>query len=359
MLKERIRVGVLMGGRSGEREVSLASGCNLVRVLDPTRYEVYPIEMGTDGKWYLHHMDSPLLTEPCRVSTEPPETQVCDPPAAEDSELVTGRVMKTRIDVLFLALHGPGGEDGVIQGYLETLGIPYVGSGVLASALTMDKARCKLFLKAKGLPTPEWILIRKSDWERDSEEYKERISEHFPEGCVVKPNCLGSSLGISCLDGDTDPTEAVHLALQLDSEVLVEQRILGSEYTCGVYGNENPEVLPVTEIRSTHVFFDYEAKYQPEGSEEITPAPISEKLTREIQHLARESHLLFGCEGITRTDFMVSEDKPTIIELNTIPGMTPVSIIPRACEAAGIDFEVILDRVIGETLFREELIPVA
>ncbi len=359
MLKERIRIGVLMGGKSGEREVSLASGCHLVRVLDPTRYEVYPLELGMDEKWYLHHMDSPLISMDRQIGMTPPEDAIYEPPTAENSELVTGRVMKARIDVLFLALHGPGGEDGIIQGYLETLGIPYVGSGVLASALTMDKARCKTFLKAMELPTPRWLFIKKPDWDKDSEEWREKILEEFPDGIVVKPNSLGSSIGISLIEGGADPTDAIETAFRSDSEVLVEERIIGSEFTCGVYGQENPETLPVTEIRSKNAFFDYESKYQAGGSEEITPADISEELTKQIQTLALNSHLEFGCKGITRTDFMVRDGKPTIIEINTIPGMTEVSIIPRACEAAGLDFEVILDRVIGEALFREELIPVA
>lgn len=348
-----------MGGKSGEREVSLASGCNLVRVLDPIRYEVYPIELGMDGKWYLHHIDSPLLTDTRGIGNEPPEMDSYEPPPAEHSELVTGRVMKARVDVLFLALHGPGGEDGAIQGYLETLGIPYVGSGVLASALTMDKGRCKVFLKAMGLPTPEWFLLRKTEWDKNPEDWLERIQTQFTEGTVVKPNSQGSSIGVSVLEAGHDPTEAIENAFRVDTEVLVEERIQGAEYTCGVYGSENPEVLPVTEIRPKSKFFDYQSKYQVGGSEEITPAPISEDLAREIQSLSRSAHMGFGCRGITRTDFMVREGKPTLIEVNTIPGMTRVSIIPRACEAAGLEFEVILDRVIGETLFREELLPVA
>ncbi|MCA9424935.1 MAG: D-alanine--D-alanine ligase [Candidatus Omnitrophica bacterium] len=359
MLKERIRVGVLMGGKSGEREVSLASGCHLVRTLDPTKYEVYPIELGMDGKWYLHHIDSPLLSEPRTIGTEPPTADTYEPPTANDSELVTGRVMKSRIDVLFLALHGPGGEDGAIQGYLETLGIPYVGSGILASALTMDKGRCKTFIQASGLPTPNWILLRKNQWEKETEKFRQRALADFPDGMVVKPNNLGSSIGISVLSAGENPFDAIERAFLVDSEVLIEARIQGKELTCGVYGQENPEVLPVTEIRPKNEFFDYESKYQAGASEEITPAEISDELAREVQSLARNAHLAFGCRGITRTDFMVVDEKPSIIEVNTIPGMTSVSIIPRACEAAGLDFEVILDRVIGEALFREELIPVA
>ncbi|MCG3197715.1 MAG: D-alanine--D-alanine ligase [Candidatus Omnitrophica bacterium] len=359
MLKERIRIGILMGGQSAEREVSLASGCNLVEILDRTKYEVFPIEVGEDSKWYLHHIDAPLLNSRSAIGREVPTGKSYTPPAAQHSELVTARVMRSRIDVLFLALHGPGGEDGTIQGFLETLAIPYVGSGVLASALTMDKVRCKVFLRASGLPTPEWVSFSRSEWLAGSADLVEEVLDRFPGGCVIKPNDQGSSVGMSVLGPAEDPTAAIQEALGFSGEILVERRIHGREFTCGVYGSEMPEALPVTEIRSTRTFFDYEAKYQPGGAEEITPAEIEDSLAAEIQSLAVRAHGVFGCAGITRTDFLLDESGPTILEINTIPGMTRMSLIPRACVAAGIEFETILDRVIGEALFRDQLVPAA
>ncbi len=359
MLKERIRVGILMGGLSAEREVSLASGCNLVEILDRTKYEVFPIEVGEDSKWYLHHIDAPLFISANPISREIPTGKSYTPPAARHSELVTARVMRSRVDVLLPALHGPGGEDGTIQGFLETLGIPYVGSGVLASALTMDKARCKVFLRASGLPTPDWFFFSRSEWGGRSADCVEEILERFPRGCVVKPNNQGSSVGMSVLGPAEDPTSAIHEAFNHSGEILLERRVHGREFTCGVYGSDMPEALPVTEIRSTRAFFDYEAKYQPGGAEEITPAEIEESLAAEIQALAVRAHTVFGCAGITRTDFLLDETGPTILEINTIPGMTRMSLIPRACVAAGIEFETILERVIGEALFRDQLAPAA
>lgn len=358
-VEERIRVGILMGGRSMEREVSLASGCHLVEILDRSRYEIYPIEIGGDGKWYLHHMDSPLLAASGSIGAEARALDTYSPPAPQYSELVTARVMRSRIDVVFLALHGPGGEDGTIQGFLETLNIPYVGSGVLASALTMDKGRCKTFLRASALPTPEWLFFQKSDWEKRSEELSDRIRETFPEGCIVKANNQGSSIGTTKVPGGEDPHEAIGEALRYSSEILIEKTIQGREFTCGVYGSENPEALPVTEIKTPTGFFDYTSKYQPGGAEEITPAELPEGVAKEIQSLSVRAHRLFGCKAISRADFMLEEDRPTVIEVNTIPGLTRMSLIPRACEAAGLEFETILDRVIGEALFREELAPVA
>jgi D-alanine-D-alanine ligase len=345
-----------MGGRSAERQVSLASGCHLVEILDRTRYEVYPIEVGEDSKWYLHHMDSPLLSGSSFISREPSLEKGYVPPSAADSELVTARVMKSRVDVFLLALHGPGGEDGSIQGFLDTLSMPYVGSGVLASALTMDKARCKVFLRAMGLPTPEWVYFNRLEWERQPADWLDEIAERFPGGCVVKPNTQGSSVGMSLVVRDQDPSAAIQQALALGDEVLVEKHIAGREFTCGVFGQECPEALPVTEIRTAHGFFDYEAKYQPGGAEEITPAQIPDTLAREIQSLAVRAHQAFGCAGISRTDYMLDGDQPLILEINTIPGMTRMSLIPRACIAAGLDFEMILERVIGEALFREQLV---
>lgn len=355
MFKERIRVGILMGGPSAEREVSLASGCHLVELLDRTRYEVHPIEIGRDRKWYLHHIDSPLLTQATRIGREACIDQAYAPPSAADSELVTARVVKGRMDVLFLTLHGPGGEDGTIQGFLETLEMPYVGSGVLASSLTMDKARCKLFLRASQLPTADWVLLTQSEWEVRTAEICDQILDQFPTGCVIKPNNQGSSVGMSVLDAGDHPESAIEQAFSLSQEVLVEKRILGREFTCGVCGKENPEALPVTEIRVPGGFFDYEAKYQAGGAEEITPADIPENLAREIQSLAVRTHKAFGCSAITRTDFMLDGDQPTILEINTIPGMTRMSLIPRACAAAGIEFEAIIDRLIGEVLFKEQM----
>jgi D-alanine-D-alanine ligase len=342
-----------------EREVSLASGCHLVEILDRSRYEIHPIEIGGDGKWYLHHMDSPMLASAKSIGAEVRSAGAYTPPAPAYSELVTARVMRNRIDVLFLALHGPGGEDGTIQGFLETLDIPYVGSGVLASALTMDKGRCKTFLRASALPTPEWLFFQKSDWEKRSEELADRIRETFPEGYIVKANDQGSSIGTTKVPGGEDPHEAIGEALRYSPEILIEKTIVGRELTCGVYGSENPEALPVTEIKTPSGFFDYTSKYQPGGAEEITPADVPEGVAKEIQSLSVRAHRLFGCEGITRSDFMLEDDRPTVIEVNTIPGMTRMSLIPRACEAAGLEFETILDRVIGEALFRDELAPVA
>ena len=357
-MEERIRVGILMGGTSVEREVSLASGCHLLEILDRSRYEVQPIEIGLDCKWYLHHEDGPLLENSASIAPEFQSLGVYEPPPPAFSELVTARVMKSRIDVIILALHGPGGEDGTIQGFLETLGIPYVGSGVLASALTMDKARSKFFARASDLPTPDWVFFSKLDWEKDSAILSEKILNEFPDGCIVKANNQGSSIGVSRIEPGEDPVSAVRNALQYSDEVLVEKTLTGREFTCGVYGKDAPEALPVTEIRSPGGFFDYLSKYQPGGAEEITPAEIPEDLTREIQSLAVRTHQVFGCAGITRTDFMLEGDRPSIIEINTIPGMTRMSLIPRACQAAGLEFEAILERVIGEALFRDEVLPV-
>jgi len=356
-MEERIRIGILMGGQSLEREVSMASGCHLLENLDRTRYEVYPIEIGVDGKWYHHHTIEPLVEA---SATIPPEFRPLDSyeaPSPVYSELVTARVMRSRVDLMLPALHGPGGEDGSIQGFLQTLQIPYAGSGILASSLTMDKARCKFFIRAAGLPTPDWVFFSRRDWEKGAGEILEKIQAKLPTGGFVKPNDQGSSIGISRFGEGADPSEAICKALRYAEEVLVEKALGGRELTCGVYGKERPEALPVTEIRTNSDFFDYFSKYQAGGAEEITPAEISEDLTQKIQSLAIRTHRVFGCAGITRTDFILDGEEPSIIEINTIPGMTRMSLIPRACAAAGLAFDAILDRVIGETLFRDEVVP--
>jgi D-alanine-D-alanine ligase len=354
-MEDRIRVGILMGGKSAERSVSLASGCHVCQSFDPARYEIYPIEIGGDAKWYLHHPDSPLLEKGHTISASVTRGEGYAPPSAEHSELVTARVVRSRVDIIFPALHGPGGEDGTLQGFLETLSIPYVGSKVLASALTMDKARCKVFLRAMGLPTPDWIFIRRSEWEKNGPDLVDRILAEMPGGCVIKPNDQGSSIGVAHVAAGLDPTEAIRSALSWSAEVLVEKTVTGREFTCGVYGKEEPEALPVTEIRTASGFFDYTAKYQAGLADEVTPAEIPAELAKEIQTLAVAAHGGFGCAGITRTDFLLENGAPTIIEVNTIPGMSRVSLIPRACQAMGIEFSQILDRLVGEVLFRDQL----
>jgi D-alanine-D-alanine ligase len=276
----KLRVGVLMGGKSSEREVSFMSGKEVIKNLDKERYEVIEVVV------------------------------------PEELEKVKD------VDVVFLALHGKGGEDGVIQGYLETLGIRYTGCGILASALGMNK---KIFRK---LAEKNGFLMAK---------------ETFKTPCVVKPVNGGSSVGVTIVKNDSDLDKAIKEAKKYDENIMIEEYIEGVEVSCGVLGDK---VLPVIEIVPKKDFFDYEAKYTEGMSEEICPARLSEKITKKIQTETMRLFDLIGGNGYARVDFIVKEDKVYLLEINTLPGMTPNSLLPKEAKAIGMSYSQMLDKII-------------
>jgi D-alanine-D-alanine ligase len=302
------QVAVLMGGRSAERDVSLSTGRQVLDSLDPTKYIV----------WELDTFDLPGLA------------------AADEAE---------RPDVVFIALHGPGGEDGTVQGFLETLNIPYTGSGVLASALAMDKVRTKALLSTENVILPADLTFYRRDAgrvRRAAAEIADRLG--FP--VIVKPNQQGSTFGCSVVREAGEVDAALELAFRYDTTVLVEQRIEGTEITVAVLGNDDLVALPAVEIVSPNGFFDYEAKYSESGAEEIVPARIDETAANEAREIALLCHRLIGCRGMSRTDMFVTDDGVVTLEVNTIPGMTPTSLLPKAAQAAGLSFSALLDRLI-------------
>ena len=247
-------------------------------------------------------------------------------------------ISQKKIDVVFPALHGPLGEDGTIQGMLEVLKIPYVFSGVLASALAMDKDMTKKILKKEKIPTPKHFVFFKNN-------HISLKKIKFP--CVIKPVVQGSSYGVSIVSGPGQLKKAIKKAFEFDSRVMIEDFIEGKEITAAVLGNKKIKVLPLIEIRpKISSFFDYKAKYEIGGSEEICPAPISPQLTKRIQDLAARTHLALGCRGVTRTDFILHGSQPFVLEINTIPGMTRTSLVPQAAAKAGIGFPGLLDKLI-------------
>ena len=309
-------VAVLMGGRSAEREVSLATGRQILDSLDRTKYIA----------WELDVDDLPQLA------------------VADESE---------RPDVVFIALHGPGGEDGTVQGFLEVLGIPYTGSGVLASALAMDKVRCKALLSTENVWMPPDIVFRQTDTGRLRRAGSE-IEEKMGYPVVVKPSRQGSTYGCSVVKEESCLGQALALAFRYDDTALVEQRIEGTEITVAVLGNDDLSTLPIIEIVSPEGFFDYQAKYSESGAEEIVPARIDEAAANEAREIALLCHRLLGCRGMSRTDMFVTEDGVVTLEVNTIPGMTPTSLLPKAAAAAGIPFPNLLDHLINLALERPD-----
>jgi D-alanine-D-alanine ligase len=252
-------------------------------------------------------------------------------------------------DVVFPALHGWGGEDGRIQGMLDLLGVPYVGSGVLASALAMDKSRAKAFLGAHGVPVASEVLVRAGE-RPASHELAMRVERAFGFPVIVKPNSGGSTIGCTVVRSEGDLENAVSAALCEDSVAVIEPLLSGVEITAGVLGNQHPSALPLIEIEAVSGFYDYEAKYAAGGSRHILPARISPQATSTAQELAVQCHTLLGCRGMSRTDMFVNGSRVTVLETNTLPGMTPTSLLPEAAAHEGIAFPELLDRLIDMAL---------
>ncbi len=366
MSARRIRVGVLLGGASGEREISLASGKMIADNLPRDRYEV--VLFDTLALMANNPRLTPALREkayallesgrgPAEPSAERRELPAALQQEIADAELAAAPATEAlqpargegRIDVAFLALHGPYGEDGTLQGMLELVGIPYVGSGVLASALAMDKAMAKRVLAAEGLPVARGIVV-----EREAIDDRTLACARAYIPAVVKPSREGSSLGMSLVDAPEGLGPALEQAFEHDGRVLVEERLQGRELTVGVIGNQRLTALPVIEIVPKRAFFDYRAKYDPELSDEICPADLEEEQTLAAQQLAIRAHRALDCRGLSRVDMILTPDRgPILLEVNTLPGMTVNSLLPKAARAAGIPFGELLDRLVQLALGRE------
>lgn len=351
----KIRVAVLMGGTSAEREISLSTGRQIMAALDPDKYITSALDAAalSGGRTAaLQSAGTPPAIYAPQASAGTADMVPIDLPqmvrAAPDG----------RPDVVFIALHGPGGEDGTIQGLLELLGIPYTGSGVLASALAMDKMMSKRVIKAEGIPVPEEIVVR-THKRLSSRELDAQITATFGYPVIVKPNSQGSTIGCTILRETQHSTlntkystldSALDTALACDTVALIEQLIPGTEITLGLLGNDEPEILPIIEIEAKGGFYDYEAKYATGGSTHVIPARISELAAERARDYARRSHVALGCRGMSRVDMMVTGDQPYVLEVNTIPGMTPTSLLPDAARAAGISFGELLDRLVASAL---------
>jgi len=332
----RINVAVLMGGKSEEREVSLSTGRMILGALNPDKYNAFAVDAARFG------VESPNL-ESSGLPTGTAEMLPLD-------FIVHSSASRARPDVVFIALHGRFGEDGTIQGLLDLLGIPYVGSGVLASALALDKIMTRKVLQHEGIPVPKGIAIRRPF---DMLSLSRRGDRELGYPVVVKPNQQGSTIGLSVVRTASDLPTAIDLAFSYDDDVLLEEFIEGTEITAAVIGNDEPQVLPLIEIVPESGFYDYHAKYTPGATDEIVPARIPEKVYRRAEEIGLACHRALGCRGMSRTDMMVRGDEVYVLEVNTIPGMTPTSLLPRAAQAAGIEFPDLLDRLIGYALERE------
>ncbi len=356
--KKRLRVVILMGGPSPERDVSLTSGLQVLQAIDPAQYDALPYEITREGK-FLPRPDLVRLTGPGAASAPPQVGRV--PAAAESTALAPHRIEDAvgggTVDLAFIALHGTYGEDGTIQGLLELLGIPYTGSGVLASALAMDKLRSRQVGQANGLPFPAFVVVDGGAWPGNQAEVRSKVATELGFPCVVKPNAQGSSIGVTIVRAADGLVPAVERALEYGEVVLVEKQLQGTELTCAILEDPktgSPVPLPLIEIVPKRDFFDYQAKYEPGASLEIIPARIPAVLARQAQQLALRAHRALGCEGMSRVDMFACEGKIVLLEVNTIPGLTPGSLLPRAAAAAGIDFTELINRIIRNALRRKQ-----
>jgi D-alanine-D-alanine ligase len=330
----RLRVAVLAGGRSSEHEISLASARSVLAALDPERYEATTIEIARDGRWEIADGAPHPAKLPASTAESLP-VPAGSPPAA----------LLGRIDVVFPILHGPFGEDGTVQGLLELAGVPYVGAGVAASALCMDKDLCKAVLRDRGIPVARNVTLRDGD----------PIRHPFAYPVFVKPARLGSSVGISRAHDERELEAAVALARRHDDKVLVEELLEGTEVECGVLGNRSPVASAVGEIVANAEWYDYSAKYEEGGMELIVPARVSDAATERVRALAVESFVATECEGMARIDFFVTPDDDVVVnEINTIPGFTSTSVYAKLFEASGTSYADLLDRLIELALERHE-----
>ena len=311
----KLKVAVLCGGRSGEHEISLRSAESIIAAMDPARYEVERILITQAGRW-----------EPRAISPDP--------------------AANAGIDVVFPVLHGTFGEDGTVQGLLELAGLPYVGAGVLASSVSMDKDVMKRLMRERGLPVVDYVVLHRGE---------ECTDAHFTFPMFVKPANLGSSVGISKVKTSVELKAAIELAGQYDRKILVERGIVGREFECSVMGNDAPVAAVPCEIVPFKEFYDYEDKYLLGKSKTVLPADLTPEQTREIQRLAVACYRAVECEGMARVDFLMDGKTGAwfINEINTIPGFTSISMFPKMWEAAGVPFAKLIDGLIELALERD------
>jgi D-alanine-D-alanine ligase len=358
-VENRIRVGVIFGGRSGEHEVSLVSARCVMEAMDRSKYETIPIGITKEGKWIASGDPLRVLEAGSSKLEELPTAILADRSERGLIQLESGQRGLTarrlrELDVIFPVLHGPYGEDGSVQGLLELADIPYVGAGVAASALGMDKDLMKKILQRDGLPVVGHLLIRRRDWEANPEEAIARIEARFGYPCFIKPTNLGSSVGITKAHHRQGLESGLQEAALYDRKLLVEEAVDAREIECSVLGNDNPTASVLGEIVPCNEFYDYSAKYLDDRSELIIPADLPSETTRYIQELATRTFQALDCSGMARVDFFLERGTGVVYinELNTIPGFTPISMYPKLWEASGLSYPELIDRLIELALER-------
>jgi D-alanine-D-alanine ligase len=375
-----LRIGVLYGGRSGEHEVSLASAASVFASLDPARYDAVPIRIEKDGRWTL--ADKPPSTmiagevieqarlDAARAVRDGREVHFVARPSNETilsidrqpqslrhapGDAAPATITGLALDVIFPVLHGPYGEDGTIQGLLELANVPYVGAGVLASAVGMDKAFMKLAFAARELPLCPYRVVLRHEWEQRPDAIAAELQAALGFPMFVKPANLGSSVGISKAKDPGGLRDAMTLAGSFDRKIVIEAGVPDArEIECAVLGNDDPEASVPGEVIPSREFYDYEAKYLDEGSQVVIPAKLSDTVTADVRRLAIEAFKAIDGAGMARVDFLLARGTGTIYvnEVNTIPGFTTISMYAKLWGASGVPYSDLLDRLIQLAIAR-------
>lgn len=348
-MSKKLRVGILFGGKSVEHEISILSAKNVVEALDKKKYEPLLIGIDKKGHWhFVDHVESLLESKnlmKLKISNLGKYANLSMIPSKSEAQLVPIQSKKTiPLDVIFPILHGPFGEDGTVQGFLKLANIPFVGPGVLGSAICMDKAITKKLLKEAGISIADFITLKNSQIVPTFSEIISQIGLPF----FIKPANLGSSVGIHKVKDETDFTKAIQDAFQYDSKVLLEKSIEGRELECGVLGNDMPIASAVGEIIPQYEFYSYEAKYLDENGAKLKiPADLSREIIQRVQALSIQVFKILECEGMARVDYFLTKDLEILVsEVNTIPGFTKISMYPKLFEAVGISYSSLIDRLI-------------
>jgi D-alanine-D-alanine ligase len=346
---QKLRVGVLFGGRSGEHEVSLASAASIIRGLDPQKFEAVPIGITKEGHWLTGEGAQKMLPEVLRtgqrvlMSADPTESALMP---------LDGSPRGQKLDVVFPVIHGTFGEDGTMQGLLELAGLPFVGAGVLGSAIGMDKDVAKKLMQVAGIPVVPWIAVQRADWERQPKEIRRAIEKKFKYPVFVKPATLGSSVGMTKVHSRAELGPALDLAAEFAMKIMVERAVSAREIEVSVLGNHDPRASIPGEIVPHREFYDYAAKYLEEGTKLLIPAKLTKSEVKKVQAMAITAFRALELSGMARVDFFIEKrgGKIFLNEVNTIPGFTSISMYPKLWEANGIPFRELVTKLIDLAL---------
>jgi D-alanine-D-alanine ligase len=361
-MTKRLRVGIFAGGRSAEHEVSLSSADAVLRAIDRDRFEPYLVYIDREGRWHLPPGPAPLLDErplaallgaatPAQQTSRLRDHAELPVPIGDDrADLAPRAVLRSlaeAIDIAFLVLHGPFGEDGTLQGFLEMAGVPYTGAGVMASAVAMDKVVFKDLMRGHGLPVVDYTWFRREAWREAPERVLRDVAEQIGDRSLVKPARLGSSVGMTLVHGPDELPGALDEAFRYDGKVIVEAYVAGArELECGVLGNDSPIVFEPGEVVSHHEWYDYEAKYVPGLADVLPRATLDPSLAARVKELAMAAYRAVDCAGLARVDFLAPPGAVYLSEMNTLPGFTATSMYPKQAELAGLAFPDLIGRLI-------------